>query len=83
MSQSQTDTRSQVPGAGSIPGIGNLFRQSNQSLGKRELVILLKTTVIQSDQNWSQDILESQERVRKLDPSQQRGAGTGSGGAGK
>jgi hypothetical protein len=30
---------------------------------KSELVILLKTTVIESDASWRQDILDSKERI--------------------
>ncbi|MGZ3241492.1 MAG: pilus (MSHA type) biogenesis protein MshL, partial [Burkholderiaceae bacterium] len=64
MRQSTTSERSQVPGAGDVPVVGALFRNTNQVTEKRELVILLKPTVIQGDSNWTQDILDSQQRIQ-------------------
>jgi len=69
MKQTQNDGRSQVPGLGDLPGIGTLFRETNQASLKRELVILLKPTVIQSD-GWSRDIQESRDRIRALERRQ-------------
>jgi len=66
MSQSQTDDRSQVPGLGDLSGVGALFRKTNRVSRKRELVILLKPTVIQNSDSWSQDILQSQQRIQIL-----------------
>jgi MSHA biogenesis protein MshL len=57
-----------VPGAGDVPGVGALFRQRSTSTVKSELVILLKPTIIHSDRNWQQDILDTRERVRMLEP---------------
>ncbi len=68
MRQSSTSDNSQVPGAGNIPVLGNLFRNTNQVTEKRELVILLKPTVIQSDNSWTQDMLDSQRRIQNLEP---------------
>lgn len=68
MRQATVSDRSQIPGAGNLPGVGALFRNTAQSTQKRELVILLKPTVVQGNSNWSQDILESQQRIQKLDP---------------
>jgi MSHA biogenesis protein MshL len=68
MRQSTVSDRSQIPGAGNVPGVGGLFRNTSQTTQKRELVILLKPTVIQGNSNWSQDILDSQERIQNLEP---------------
>lgn len=68
MSQSTTSDRSQVPGVGDIPVLGALFRNTNQLTQKKELVILLKPTVIQGDNNWTQDILDSQRRIQNMEP---------------
>ncbi len=57
---------SQVPGAGDVPVLGNLFRYTNRSTSKRELVILLKPTVVKSSDTWSQNILESQHNIQNL-----------------
>jgi MSHA biogenesis protein MshL len=69
MRQSMTDDRSEVPVAGEVPVLGSLFRNTNRVSQKRELVILLKTTVVQGDSDWAQDILNSRERIQKLRPS--------------
>lgn len=66
MTQAMTDGRSQVPGLGDIPGVGAAFRQSTKSMQKRELVILLKATMVHDNSAWSQNILESQQRIREM-----------------
>lgn len=66
MKQTTNDDRSQLPGVGNVPVLGNLFRNTSRSTVKRELVILLKPTVIQGDANWQQDIMDSQRRTQVL-----------------
>jgi len=66
MSQTQTNDRSQVPGAGDIPVLGGLFRNTGKVSQKRELVILIKPTVINGANSWGQDILQSQQRIQAL-----------------
>jgi MSHA biogenesis protein MshL len=66
MKQTMNEDRSQVPGAGDAPFLGALFRHTAQSSVKKELVILLKPTVIQDDGSWQRDILESQRRIQKM-----------------
>lgn len=68
MAQTQTQDRSQVPGLGSVPAVGYLFGQRANSASKRELVILLKPTVIVSDRAWLKDLDGTSERMQKLDP---------------
>ncbi len=68
MRQSNTNDRSQIPGAGEVPFLGGLFRNTNQISQKRELVILIKPTIVQSDAEWEQDVLESQRRIQNLAP---------------
>lgn len=63
MRQSQADDNSQVPGAGDVPVVGSLFKQIRRNSEKRELVILLKPTVVRSDATWERDILESRDRI--------------------
>jgi len=67
MKQTMSETRSQVPGAGDVPFIGALLRQTNQGSVKKELVILLKPTVIQGDGSWQQNIQDAQQRIEKMD----------------
>lgn len=52
MQQEQREDTSQVPGLGDTPVVGGLFRQKSTVMRKRELVILMKTTVIQDDSAW-------------------------------
>ncbi|SNS82467.1 MSHA biogenesis protein MshL [Noviherbaspirillum humi] len=68
MRQATTNDRSQIPGAGDAPGIGGLFRSTSRVNQKRELVILIKPTIVDSNTNWAGDILESQRRMQTLDP---------------
>jgi MSHA biogenesis protein MshL len=63
MRQSQTEDMSQVPTAGDLPVVGPLFRQNSRTGQKRELVILLKPTVVKSESVWSQNIIESKDRI--------------------
>ncbi|MGH8706351.1 MAG: secretin N-terminal domain-containing protein [Burkholderiales bacterium] len=51
---------------GGLPGVGDLFRNTSRTVRKKELVILLKPTVIQSDRNWEGDIRETRERLESL-----------------
>lgn len=68
MRQASRSDRSQLPGAGDVPGIGALFRNTSQVSQKRELVILLKPTIVHDDAQWAQDVLESQKRMQRLAP---------------
>ncbi len=67
MKQTMSEARSQVPGVGDVPFLGSLFRQTNQGAVKKELVILLKPTVIQGDGSWQQNIQGAQQRIEKMD----------------
>jgi MSHA biogenesis protein MshL len=53
MVQTTADNRTGVPGLSEAPVVGGLFRQTSTVNAKRELVILIKPTVIQGDgANW-------------------------------
>jgi MSHA biogenesis protein MshL len=66
MKEASTDDNASVPVLGDIPLIGNLFKHKKVTRIKRELVILLKPTVINVGQDWSDAAGESQERIRKI-----------------
>ena len=66
MQQTMTDDRASVPVAGEVPVAGALFRQTTRIGQKRELVILLKTTVVKSEADWARDVLQSRDRIRQL-----------------
>lgn len=46
----------------------NLFRSTARVSQKRELVILIRPTVILSNGDWSQDMLDSRRRIQDLAP---------------
>jgi len=66
MTESTGANRAQVPGLGQVPVAGALFRNGQQSAGKRELVILIKPTVVKSDGDWAEDIASSGQRIRDM-----------------
>ncbi len=71
MRQSSTADGSQVPGAGKVPFLGELFKSHNNINQKRELVVLIKPTIVDSANSWNQDLLDTKARVDKLDPRAQ------------
>jgi MSHA biogenesis protein MshL len=66
MTHSQLSNRNGLPGTVNSPA-GALFGQRGNSLEKRELVILLKPTVIHDDRTWVKDLQQSGERLRNFD----------------
>jgi MSHA biogenesis protein MshL len=67
MRQAQTEQRNQVPGLGNLPFAGAAFRNVSQASEKRELVILLKPTVIHGDDSWGRTIGEPRQRIQTMD----------------
>jgi MSHA biogenesis protein MshL len=59
------DGRGGLPGTGDN-AIGNFFRNANTSLVKKEMVILLKPTIIQGDRSWDEDIEQTRSRFESL-----------------
>lgn len=68
MRQSTTNDASQVPGAGKVPVLGNLFRNTDQQTQKRELVVLIKPTIVDGPGTWTQDAEDAARRIEQLDP---------------
>jgi len=64
-----SDTESGVPGLRSIPLLGNLFMSKSKTEKKKELVILLKPTVV-TEGVWQQQLQQSTQQVQ--DWAQQR-----------
>ncbi|TYQ19746.1 UNVERIFIED_ORG: MSHA biogenesis protein MshL [Zoogloea ramigera] len=73
MRQATTSDRSGVPGIGGLPVVGALFRSTGEVVQKRELVVLIKPTVIESISDWNQDLLDSSRRIKDLDPHRRGG----------
>jgi MSHA biogenesis protein MshL len=72
MSQEQNTSRYGLPGVSGLPGVGALFGQKSVSNKKRELVILMRSTVIRDENSWRNASAEVQDRLQGLDPRQQR-----------
>ncbi len=65
MSMGRSDSRTGIPGAADA---NPLLRNTNNQLRKREIVILLEPTIIQSDSTWSQDMRDLQQRLESFIP---------------
>jgi len=68
MRQASTDDTRQLPGAGRVPVLGALFRNKSKINQKRELVVLIKPTIVDSANSWNQDLLDTTRRIEQLDP---------------
>jgi MSHA biogenesis protein MshL len=66
MTESTISSKSKVPGLGDVKGIGAAFRQKGSTTSKTELVILLKSTVVQGQDSWNDDALASQQRIEDM-----------------
>lgn len=64
MQQAQSGDEAKVPGAGDVPVAGHLFKRTARTVAKRELVFLIKPTVIKGDDQWRSDLAQTQERLR-------------------
>jgi MSHA biogenesis protein MshL len=68
MRQSSTADNSQVPVAGSVPVLGSLFGAKKRVNQKRELVVLIKPTIVEGVNNWNEDLLDAGRRIEQLAP---------------
>jgi MSHA biogenesis protein MshL len=66
MTESASSSRAGLPVAGDVPVVGALFGKGNRQSAKRELVILLKPTVVMNDDSWAGDINAAQGRIEKM-----------------
>ena len=69
MKQSFDGNSNRVPGLGSVPVLGYFFGNTNQVSRKSELVILIKPTVINSQEDWQTDAESTRARIEKLERS--------------
>ncbi len=67
MQQTQSEDDARVPFAGDAPLIGQLFKRNARQLQKRELVFLLRPTVIKGDAQWQSDLSSAQDRIHNMD----------------
>ncbi|HUK04921.1 MAG TPA: secretin N-terminal domain-containing protein, partial [Burkholderiales bacterium] len=60
-----SDSRGGLPGVGDNP-VGNFFRNTDKQLVKKEMVVLLKPTIIQGDRSWDEDLNETRARYESM-----------------
>lgn len=68
MKEAQDDEVSKIPLVGDIPVVGHLFRHSQRVMEKRELVILIKPTIINDDSDWNMGYEDSLQQLKESDP---------------
>lgn len=66
MKEGATDEQAGIPILADIPILGHLFKHKRVTRIKKELVILLKPTVIAHDQDWGEAVGESHERIKRI-----------------
>ncbi|UCE30273.1 MAG: pilus (MSHA type) biogenesis protein MshL [Burkholderiales bacterium] len=76
MTQEQRDSGAKVPGLGDVPVLGALFGNRDRSFSKRELVILIKPTVIRNERDWAEDLGSTRDRVSGYGADQRRPVAT-------
>ena len=59
------DNRGGLPGTGDNV-IGNFLRNANTQVVKKEMVILIKPTIILGDRSWDEDLAQTRNRIETL-----------------
>jgi MSHA biogenesis protein MshL len=68
MRQASTADDAQLPGTGKVPVLSTLFGSKKRVNQKRELVVLIKPTIVEGVNNWNDDLLDTNRRIEQLDP---------------
>ncbi|MHB8253702.1 MAG: secretin N-terminal domain-containing protein [Acidiferrobacter sp.] len=66
MKEGSTNNNAAVPLLGNIPLLGNLFKDKKVVRVKKELVILLKPTVVDLGAPWSRELTAAQRRIARI-----------------
>jgi MSHA biogenesis protein MshL len=72
MQEKKQDDRFGVPLLSKIPLIGFLFRQTRVISRKSELVILLKPIVVESDEQWAEEVRRRELKIEDIEGDQRR-----------
>jgi MSHA biogenesis protein MshL len=72
MQEENREDRFGVPLLSKLPIIGYLFRQQRTSSRKSELVILLKPIVVESDEQWAEEVRRRELRVEDIEDDHRR-----------
>ena len=65
MEDVERDNTAGVPLLSRVPGLGRAFRHEQDSTRKRELVILLRPTIVDAD-TWKRNLDDTRERMRSM-----------------
>jgi MSHA biogenesis protein MshL len=68
MRQASTADDAQLPGTNKVPVLSTLFGSKKRVNQKRELVVLIKPTIVEGVNNWNDDLLDTSRRIDQLDP---------------
>lgn len=66
MQNSTMKNNAAVPFLGKIPLLGALFRHTQETSRKSELVILLRPVVVQGQETWNEALSQSRQRIERL-----------------
>ena len=66
MKEGTTEDDASIPFLGELPIVGNLFKHKRISRIKKELVIMLKPTIVENGQMWGQAVDDVRDRVQNL-----------------
>ena len=66
MQETTNDQDAKTPFLGDLPGVGGLFNHKKQTSVKSELVILLKPVVVNSTDEWNDELLKTRGNIKKL-----------------
>ncbi|WBR99833.1 pilus (MSHA type) biogenesis protein MshL [Pseudoduganella sp. SL102] len=72
MRQATSSDQSQLPGVGNVPVLGALFRNKDSVSQKRELVVLIKPTIVDDAGSMAPEMQETMRRIERLDPQRGR-----------
>ena len=59
-------SRSGLPGSTNVPILSNLLGNQEQTGSKREIVVLIKPTIIRSAEDWREQAREAKERIDEM-----------------
>lgn len=66
MKEASSEVNASVPLLGDIPVIGNLFKHKKLTRVKKELVILVRPTVVDDTRPWSESLRDTHQRINAL-----------------
>jgi type IV pilus assembly protein PilQ len=71
--ENTTRTRNQVPGLGSLPGVGTAFRNQSDTTNREELIILLTPHIIKDESAYSEESEKQFQEADRLRVGMRRG----------